>query len=286
MSVGHYSENGTVHWLEKIKAPRENYWVCLPKQFDRFEESYKENGVQVYVYDESKYINKDFEYFGFKPRNCGGVGRQGIAEAVENLCKGEDVIFYQMDDDTTSIGVRDVVNKKGKTVQKWSSIMTMVNAFNRAEEEFGCDFAARTGATPPHGNQTISSRKIFNNFIMKRGNEQNFKGFRAFCSDDYRFGYYENLINCRPTISLENFCISFTASQGMRNDGNSVIYNGDCSWKKSFALKMMFPWAVQQKIVFEGNKYLFREQIEQSKLYTNISLIDKDGKITDSERIF
>lgn len=78
------------------------------------------------------------------------------------------------------------------------------------------------------------------------------------------------------------FCnrpIAFHQNQGDRKDGNAVLYNKDCSWKKSFALKMMMPQAVAQKIIQEKNRILFRENIETAKLYPPICLGDKEGNI-------
>ena len=94
MSVGEYEKNYTTKYLVEIGA-KEHVTVCLPKQYEDNAESYRREGVDVYVYDEKKYINGDFEFFGFKPRNCGGVGRQGIAEATEKY--GDDYLIYQLE---------------------------------------------------------------------------------------------------------------------------------------------------------------------------------------------
>lgn len=72
----------------------------------------------------------------------------------------------------------------------------------------------------------------------------------------------------------------FTDNQGDRDDGNAPLYNGDCSWKKAYALHMMLPWCTPMHISKEANRVLFREYIEQSKLYPPIMLEDKNGKIT------
>ena len=98
MSVGPYEKNGTCKYFEKIGGIA-NTVVVLPKQFEANANGYREHGIAVYIYDESKYINGDFEFFGFKQRNCGGVGRQGIAEAVDALNDGN-TIFCEVDDDT------------------------------------------------------------------------------------------------------------------------------------------------------------------------------------------
>lgn len=112
-----------------------------------------------------------------------------------------------------------------------------------------------------------------------KGVKRNFNGFKALCSDDQRFNIYHNLIDCVPMISHYLHSINFHQNQGDRKDGNAVLYNKDCSWKKSFALKMMMPQAVAQKIVQEKNRILFRENIETAKLYPPICLGDKEGNI-------
>lgn len=80
-------------------------------------------------------------------------------------------------------------------------------------------------------------------------------------------------------ISTELVSISFTQSQGDRDDGNAVIYNGDCSWKKSFSLKMMFPWCVDQRIKKEANRVLFRENIAAAKVFPPICVTNEQGEI-------
>ena len=62
MSVGPYEKNGTIKWLEKINA-KELATVCLPKEFEENSEGYTKRNIDVFIYDEKKYINDDFEYF-------------------------------------------------------------------------------------------------------------------------------------------------------------------------------------------------------------------------------
>ena len=57
MSVGPRETNTTVEYLSKIGG-KKNIIVCLPKQFEDNAESYRNDGVEVYVYDEKKYINE------------------------------------------------------------------------------------------------------------------------------------------------------------------------------------------------------------------------------------
>ena len=235
MSVGEYDSNGTAKWLEKIGAVDLGV-IVLPKQFEENASSYKKRGFEVYIYDEKKYINEDFEFFGFKPRNCGGVGRQGIAEAVEKY--GDDYICFELDDDTAGYVVKNVEKDKSTNLRDRESLIELVNAFDKFYELTGVECMGKTGATPPTGD-FISNRKIFNNFIMRKGEKLNFDGFKALCSDDVRFNLYHNLLDARPMVSTELVSITFTQNQGDRKDGNAVIYNGDYSWKKSYTLKMM-----------------------------------------------
>lgn len=281
MSIGHASENGTVKWLLKIHCPKSNIVVCLPKEkAELFEDSYKEIGVDVFVYDEKKYVGKDIEYFGFKPRNCGGVGRQGIAEATL-LYDNDETICLQLDDDTASFCVKTEKDGKFKacTVREWGDLADVINAFDELYELTGVEMMATTGATPPTVGKTFANRKIFNNFIMRKGCQNNFDGFRALCSDDYRFNIYHNLMDKTPMRALTKACITFTQNQGDRKDGNAVIYNGDYSWKKAMALKMMCPWAVQNHAKKETNRFLFRENIKATYLYPPIMLADEEGNI-------
>lgn len=274
MSVGEYKDNGTAKWLENFGLIKEMV-VVLPKQFEENADSYRKRGIEVYIYDEKKYINEDFEFFGFKPRNCGGVGRQGIAEAVEKY--GDDYICVELDDDTASYGVKSVEKDKACIIRSKESFIKIIEAFERFYNETGVECMGKTGATPPSGN-FISNRKIFNNFIMRKGNRLNFDGFKALCSDDYRYNLYNNLFNAKPMISTELVSITFTQNQGDRKDGNAVLYNGDYSWKKSYSLKMMMPWCVEQRIKEETNRTLFRENFRPSLFYPYISL-EENGEI-------
>lgn len=273
MSVGGCSENGTAKWLKKLGA-KDLGTICLPKQFEENAESYRKVGFDVFIYDQDKYINEDFEYFGFKPRNCGGIGRQGIAEAVEKF--GDDYILFELDDDTSSYSVRK--GEHSSSIRTREQLCMMIYAFEEFYQITGIDIAGKTGATPPSG-KFMSSRKIFNNFLMHKGIASNFWGFAALCSDDRRYTLYRNLIDGVPTISTELVSIAFTQNQGDRKDGNAVIYNGDYSWKKSFALKMMAPWCSVQFIKQEENRVLFREYTELSSLYPPILLSDEKGEI-------
>lgn len=275
MSVGDYSSNYTVKWFDKIGGI-DHCMVCLPKQFAEHAKSYENKGIETYIYDEKKYIGKKIEYFGFKPRNCGGIGRQGIAEVVEKY--GDDFLCFQIDDDTSGIGVRTVDNYgnyKATSISKWKNFEKLVYA----EEEFcnntGIECMSQTGATIPKVGDFISNKKIFNNFIMRKGVRLNFDGFAALCSDDQRFNLYHNLIDGVPMISHCYSVITFHQNQGDRTDGNAVLYNNDCSWKKSYALKMIFPQAIAQRISKETNRVLFRENILASKIYPPICLEEK-----------
>lgn len=278
MSVSQYNTNWTAKWFEKIGGI-DHCVVCLPKQFEENADSYSKRGIETYIYDEKKYIGPKIEYFGFKPRNCGGIGRQGIAEAVEKF--GDDFLCFQIDDDTSGICVRILDNYgdyKGIGITKWKNFEKLVYA----EEEFyqltKIECMAKTGATPPTEGEFVANRKIFNNFIMRKGAKRNFDGFAALCSDDQRFNLYRNLIDLTPMISSSYATITFHQSQGDRTDGNAVLYNSDCSWKKSFALKMIFPQAIAQRIRKETNRILFRENILCSKIYPPICL-EENGEI-------
>lgn len=278
MSVGHYTENHTLHFFEKIGG-KEHCTVCLPNQFMRYAQSYTKLGIDVFLYDEKKYINEDFEYFGFRPRNCGGVGRQGIAEAVEKF--GDDYICVQMDDDTSAYMVMNYSTGRNKTISKWTNFEKIIYAFEKFYELTHIECMGRTGATlyQMEKDTFVANRKIFNNFIMRKGVALNFNGFASLCSDDQRYNIYRNLLDCTPLISCIFAQINFNQNQGDRRDGNAVLYNSDCSWKKSFSLKMMMPQAIAQKITREENRVLFREHIRASLLYPPMMLADKNGEI-------
>lgn len=279
MSVGKYDSNGTVDYLEEIGGS-ENIIVCLPEQFSENTESYESHGIKTFIYDEKKYINDDFEFFGFKPRNCGGVGRQGIAEAVEKFAD-DNTIILELDDDTAQISVRrmnDDGTYKGAKIRDWESLVKLVNVECQFFDKCGIEIACQTGASIPK-DTFITNRKIFNNFIMHKGNPWNFKGFAALCSDDYRFNLLNNLINCRPMLSHSYGGISFRQNQGDRKDGNAPLYNSDYSWKKSYALRMMAPWATEQRFVRETNRKLFRENFKSTSLFPPICLENENGDI-------
>lgn len=278
MSVGEYAKNTTAKWFEKIGGA-EHCVVCLPEQFEENAKSYEKRGFETFIYDEKKYVGKTIDYFGFKPRNCGGVGRQGIAEAVDKY--GDDYICFQIDDDTAQLGVRVVDNYgnyKATGITKWKNFEKLI----RAEEEFydktGVECMAMTGASIPKVGDFVCNHKIFNNFIMRKGNRFNYDGFAAICSDDYRFNIMNNLLNRHPMITTNYASITFNQNQGDRTDGNAVMYNSDCSWKKSFVLKMIMPVQVEQRISKETNRVLFRENLLPSKLYPPICL-EENGKI-------
>lgn len=277
MSVGEYEGNKTVNYFEMLGGI-EHCTVCLPMQYACNSQSYQCKGIDVFLYDEKKYINEDFEYFGFKRRNCGGVGRQGIAEAVEKY--GDDFLCFQLDDDICGISISNFALRQSTTIKKWEHLEKLIRVEDEWYQKLGIECMARTGATLYGLGETgfVANRKIFNNFIMRKGNELNYFGFAALCSDDQRFNIYNNLLNRTPMISHFLASIRFENNQGDRKDGNAPLYNSDCSWKKSFALKMMAPWAIKQTIRKETNRVLFREFIEASKLFPPIC-IEKDGKI-------
>lgn len=266
MSVGPYSGNTTAQYFERIGG-KTHCVVCLPYAKEYNAATYDAQGFEVFLYDEKKYINQEFEYFGFNPCNCGGIGRQGIAEAVDKY--GDEYMCIQIDDDTSTIAVRPRFGRQ-KNITKWRNFEYLYYAYNDAYEDLGVEIMSKTGATPK--NSFVANRKIFNNFIMRKGNGLNYDGFKALCSDDYRYNYYRNILQCTPMVSCGRSLIMFKQSQGDRKDGNAPLYNGDCSWKKAFALKMMYPWAVNMKIAKEKNRMLFREEIAASKLYPPISL--------------
>lgn len=278
MSVGASEKNGTLKYLKRIGAPAESIVICLPKQYEENAKTYNEKDCDVFIYDQDKYINDDFEFFGFKKRNCGGVGRQGIAEAVDKY--GDDYICFQVDDDTAQfvVGKRMPDGKLvRKSITKWENFQKMVNALSDFYDETGIELAGAVAAAPP-SDGFINSHKIFNNFVMHKGNRLNYDGFRALCSDDVRFNVLNNFYNHHPMIACTNFFISFRQNQGDRNDGNAVIYNGDYSWKKSFATRLMFPWGCKQLISSESNRKLFREFLVAKNLYPRI-LVTDNGKV-------
>ena len=275
MSVGPYEKNGTTKWLVKLGA-EDLAVVCLPSEFQEHAESYTNRGIATYIYDEKKYINKDFEFFGFRPRNCGGIGRQGIAEAVDKY--GDDYICFELDDDTSSVLVRNNEIGKSCSIKNRNELMSLLEAFAAFYNVVGVECMAKTGATPPSG-VFVANRKVFNNFLMDKNDLMKYKGFAALCSDDYRYNYYRQLLDLVPMLSTELVNITFSQSQGDRDDGNAVLYNGDCSWKKSYSLKMMFPWCVAQRVKKETNRVLFRENILASRIFPPVCVSDESGEI-------
>lgn len=276
MSVGKYNTNSTAQYFNRIGG-KVHCVVCLPKQYETNATSYQEQGFETFTYDEQKYINDNFEYFGFKKRNCGGVGRQGIAEAVEKY--GSDSICFQVDDDYSSFSV---CNDKGRqiTIRHFEYLELFIRLFDDFYTQTHIEVAGRTGATPPDfkNKGVLSNHKIFNNFIMRKGNQLNFNGFAALCSDDVRYNIYNNLLNCTPMFSHNYFMMNFRQNQGDRRDGNAPLYNSDCSWKKAFCLKMIFPVITKLYISKEENRVLFREHIEPSKIFPPIFL-EENGKL-------
>lgn len=275
MSVGPYSKNGTAKWLKKIDS-KDLMVVVLPKEFEDNAITYTKEGIETYVYDEKRYINEDFEFFGFRPRNCGGIGRQGIAEAVDKY--GDEYTCFEIDDDTSNYSVRSSMLGKNSSIRDRESLIKVLERFSEFYDTLKIECMAKTGATPPSGD-FVANRKVFNNFLMDKKDKIKGKGFGALCSDDYRYNYYRQLIYGIPMISTELVNICFTQGQGDRTDGNAVLYNGDCSWKKSYSLKMMFPWCVTQRVKKETNRVLFRENILASKVFPPICVSDDNGNI-------
>lgn len=151
MSVGPCEKNGSVAYFKRIGGA-EHCVVCLPMQFEQHAQSYRDDGIDVYLYDERKYINKEFEFFGFKPRNCGGVGRQGIAEATEHY--GDDYLCFQVDDDTSCFAVRRD-DFKTKVITKWSTLEAIIYALDDFACSTGIDLSAMTG-----GYKSVQSGRV------------------------------------------------------------------------------------------------------------------------------
>ena len=283
MSVGPYEKNGTCKYFKTIGG-LDKIVVVLPKQFEENADSYRKNGVEVFVYDETKYINDGFEYFGFKPRNCGGIGRQGIAEAVDALDDGK-TIFCQMDDDTAGFAVRirsaeKQTGWKATTIKTIASLEKMINLLDEFYRNTGIKIQGKTGATITGiDDYFFANRKIFNNFLMYKDDSWKYEGFKALCSDDVRYNLYKSLNDCTPLASIHLLAISFTQNQGDRKDGNAPLYNKDCSWKKSLANRMYNPAYATQYIAHEENRILFRETMKYSKLYPPVFLTNKEGEI-------
>lgn len=284
MSVGPVEKNGTCKYMERIGGTKDTI-VVLPEQFKKNADGYRSKGFDVYLYDERKYINDDFEFFGFRPRNCGGVGRQGIAEAVDALDDGK-TLFFQMDDDTGKVDIfkrcpDSPVGWQARIILDIGSLKRLVNALHTFYERTGIKLQAKTGATPARADGTFfSNRKIFNNFIMYKSDGWRGEGFRALCSDDVRYNYYKSLCDCSPLASTYCASIAFTQNQGDRTDGNAPMYNKDCSWKKSYVLRMINPIQSTQYIAKEEHRILFRETLQYNEINPPVFLSDKDGNIT------
>lgn len=206
MSVGEYAKNRTAQYMRAIGGA-EHTVVCLPKQYADNAASYERVGLTVYVYDERKYMNEKFEYFGFTPRNCGGIGRQGIAEAVDVY--GGENICYQLDDDYVKLLVRSRSHGKQLKITTWANFERMVRLFDDFYNELGIEIAGKTNATPP-GDEFLSSRKIYNNFVMHKGVRMNYDGFAALCSDDQRYNMMRNIIDATPMCSVNEFSMCFS----------------------------------------------------------------------------
>lgn len=285
MSVGSCEKNGTVKFLQKIGAPNERIVVCLPRQFENNAESYRAVGLVPFIYDESKYINSDFEYFGFKPRNCGGVGRQGIAEATDKY-DNKNVILLQLDDDTLGFFVRKKVNDKwkGRTIKHWCEFETFWRAMFAFYQSTGIYIAGSTTATLP--DKILANRKVYNNFIMQACDEYKYDGFKARLNDDIRYNVMRSLYGPVAFYSVVFGAINFTQAQGIRTDGNAPLQILDSAWNKAFAAQMMFPQWLNIKLSREDatSRFQFREFMQYNKIYGKILLQDKDGNFYNLKR--
>lgn len=269
MSVGDARENGTVNFFNKIGVV-DKLIVCLPKTSEKFADGYERMGAGVFIYDQHKYINDEFEFFGFKPRNCGGVGRQGIAEAVEKY-GGGDTILLQLDDDTASLML-------DKRKMSFGQLEYFANICDWFYENCRIFIGARTGATPVFADTgAFTNRKVFNNFIMRKGERLNFDGFKALASDDYRFEIHRCLFDRVAFLSVRDVMITFKKSQGSRKDGNAPLYNSDYSWKKAYALMMTAPWFARLRCKMMDGRFIFLEFLEMSKFVPKILLTDENG---------
>ena len=279
MSVGLAKDNHTYNYLVKSGAPRDAICVCLPKQFEANASTYDTSKCDVFIYDEKNYINDDFEFFGFKPRNCGGVGRQGIAEAVDKF--GDDYLCWQLDDDVRCYAVRvwDGTKVKATKIRKWKNIEAMIRSFwnfylNTGVMVGGAIQMMMTGGGGFKRGRHFVQRRLYNNFPMVKGNPLNYRAFKYYIADDSAYNLYNTIINLTPMLSTGAYNPLPYYNQGDREDGNAVIYNGDCSWKKSYALRMICPWACHQFVKREANRSLFREGYYVEKLYPPILLND------------
>lgn len=296
MSIGDYEGNKSVAWLRKIGAPSDAFTVVLPKASQEFVKSYEDAGVDVYLYNESKYVDADyFEFFGFKPRNCGGVGRQGIAEAIDSLASDEE-ISVQMDDDTSNMNVRrrtEGGRLLGASVRKWSELVAIVRAMDGIHEATGIEpavhIAVGAGSAPEDGFVTW---KRFNFWMMRKGNKQNYYNFAEFVVDDSIANMYYWLQGI-PQGALGGVNLVFKEGQASRADGNDAIYRSDASWKKGYALRMTCPWASHLRMKKEKGGFLFREFLlwrhlapvpmlkdEQGRYY---SIMKTEGEVDDGQ---
>lgn len=281
MSIGACSENDSVRWLKRLGAPADAFTVVLPKSAEQFVEGYQQAGVNVYLYDESKYVDADyFEFFGFKPRNCGGVGRQGIAEAVDELA-ASDEISVQVDDDTSAMCVRRRSQGGrilGASVSKWSELVALARAqtavMNATGIAVGVHIAVSAGSAPEDGFVTW---KRFNYWIMKAGDKRNYTGFAEFVVDDTIANLYYWLSGT-PQGALSGVNLTFKEGQASREDGNDAIYRSDASWKKAYALRMTCPWASQMRMRRERGGFLFRENLLWRHLAPKPMLKDGEGR--------
>lgn len=282
MSVGDYKKNYSARYFNSIGAPQGGLLVCLPEQYKEHQKSYEDAGIEVFIYNEQKYI-PEIDFLGFTPRNCGGVGRQGIAEAVEKY-GGEDCICVQIDDDSSGYRVsmhvdEESIKSKNVPISEWGDFVELVNVLDHFYEKTGVEVMGRSGGTVPV-RRYFANREILNNFIMRKGNKLNFGGFAFFVADDYYYNVIHSIRDCVPMLSLTRLVVLAREAQGKRTDGNDVLYRGDMSWKKSFALRMLVPWAMTQRICKEKAGAIFRENLEGYRLFPPVLLSDENGKIT------
>lgn len=287
MSVGEYAKNYTARYLAKIDGVDKST-IVLPSVFESNAESYKKHGFDVYIYDEKKYINGEFEFFGLKPRNCGGVGRQGVAECIEHFGKDYDG-YYVLDDDYSALFVRkyDVKTEKWKqtSIDSNDDLLDVIGGLDNFCKKTGILAGGSTAnIIPSRGSsgKNFTSYKLFNNFLMYSGRKANFDGFKALTNDDYRYNMFLNYQQNIPLMSLLRLSISSVNSQGVRKDGNAVIYNTDLSWKKAYALKLMSPASASLylKKVKTNNMWQFKEKHNYKLVGPPILLRDDEtGKI-------
>lgn len=260
MSVGDSSENGTYNYLcHRLKIPKDRVIIALANQFEKYAETYTD--ATVYLYDEKKHFDK-VDYYKFVPRNCGAVGRMGVAEAADHFDFDRYIV---LDDDTGNIVFGGAIIKNGRLLDEICQIVIDM------EDNTGLHWGIRTGNVIPDYERLTSSRKQYNFFIIKKGDPKNY-WYSTYVSDDNQWNvrtYWYGQMH----FSLTDVSITFTQNQGDRNDGNAVIYNGDNSFKKSYAVTMMVPWAAVNTITQEANRPLFREYILFSKLIPKMLLV-------------